>query len=511
MPALHALIVEDSPDDAALLLRELQRGGYEATFEQVQTAPDMQAALANDDWDIIFCDWAMPRFNAPEALGVARDHGVDIPFIIVSGTINDEVAVTALRNGAHDVFQKGRLTLLVPAVERELREAAMRRERTDMQEQLSISERLASVGLLAAGVAHEINNPLSLVLGSLELARRRLDQLQTDQVEKSALGHVVDELDAANTAAERIRDVASDLRLFARSNDEEHGPVDIERVIRSSLRMAQTEIRHRAHLRLDFTPVPLIDANESRLGQVFLNLLMNAAQSIDEGRAEDNEIAVSTRLDEDGRVVAEVRDSGCGIAPEHRRRLFTPFFTTKPMGEGTGLGLSICHRIVTGFGGTISVESEPGEGSTFTVVLPAIPSATMSPASAAVEEPPAARRGSVLVIDDEPGIGLLIRKVVERDHDVMVTTSAVEALDWITAGRRYDLILCDLMMPHMTGMDFFEKLVHIDPGQAQETVFLTGGAFTPRARQFLVEMDNRCIEKPFDIADLHAMVNDHIG
>jgi signal transduction histidine kinase len=511
MPALRALIVEDSPDDAALLLRELQRGGYEPTWERVQTAPDMEAALTSDPWDVVFCDYAMPRFSATEALEVVHRHGLDMPFIIISGTIGDEVAVTALRNGAHDVFQKGRLALLVPAIERELREAEMRRERAEMEQQLSISERLASVGLLAAGVAHEINNPLAMVLGGLELARRRLDQLQSEVAEKSAVAHVVDEIDAAYQAAERIRDVASDLRLFARSNDEERGPTDVERVMRSSLRMAQTEIRHRARLRLDFAPVPLVDANDSRLGQVFLNLLMNAAQAIPEGRAEENEIAVSSRVAEDGREVVSVRDTGTGISPENRKRLFTPFFTTKPIGLGTGLGLSICHRIISSFDGTISVESEEGRGSTFAVRLVPVGDSVPVVAPAEADEPPSARRGRVLVIDDEPGIGLLIRKVVERDHEVSVTTSAAEALGWIESGRRFDLILCDLMMPHMTGMDFFERLAHVEPEQAQQVVFLTGGAFTPRARQFLIDVGRPCVEKPFDIVDLHTMVNDHIG
>jgi CheY-like chemotaxis protein len=207
-----------------------------------------------------------------------------------------------------------------------------------------------------------------------------------------------------------------------------------------------------------------------------------------------------------------VRDTGGGIRPEDRARLFSPFFTTKPLGIGTGLGLSICHRIITGFGGTITVASELGRGSTFTVHLRATDAAVPSPCDEApVDEAPPARRGRVLVIDDEPGIGLLIRKVVERDHDVTVTTNASEALAWVGAGRRFDLILCDLMMPHMTGMDFFEHLVKLDASQAGETVFLTGGAFTPRARQFLIDIDRPCIEKPFDIADLQAMVNDHIG
>jgi CheY-like chemotaxis protein len=209
--------------------------------------------------------------------------------------------------------------------------------------------------------------------------------------------------------------------------------------------------------------------------------------------------------------VADVRDTGTGISPENRKRLFTPFFTTKPIGLGTGLGLSICHRIISSFDGTISVDSELGRGSTFRVRLMPIDDDMPRSAEAEIDEPPAVRRGRVLVIDDEPGIGLLIRKVIEHDHEVAVTTAASEALEWIAAGRRFDLILCDLMMPHMTGMDFFEQLARIAPEQSEEIVFLTGGAFTPRARQFLVDVGRPCVEKPFDIAELAVMVNDHVG
>jgi signal transduction histidine kinase len=512
MQELRAIIIDDSRDDAELLLYELRRIDYAPIWTQVQLAADFEAALAGGTWDIVFSDWSMPRFSAPAALEVLHRNGVDLPFIIVSGTIGEDVAVEALRGGAHDFLSKGKLTRLGPAVERELRETRIRRERVAMQEQLLISDRMASVGILAAGVAHEINNPLNAVLGNLVLALEDLSALQVEIGDVPRVRELVEQLHDAHESAERIRDIAVDMKLFARTESEERTAVDVRTVVESSVRMARTEIRHRCRVTTDFADVPPVHANESRLGQVFLNLIVNAAQSIPEGRMEENEIAIRTGRDGDGRVTVEVRDTGSGISPEVRKRLFTPFFTTKAAGVGTGLGLSICHRIVSELGGTITVESEVGVGSCFRVHLEPVEAAVAneSDTPTPVGEH-AARRGSVLVVDDEPMLGVLTRRILEGAHDVETTTSAQEALDWIRDGRRFDLIICDLMMPAMTGMDLYEELEAVAPDQARLMVFLTGGAFTPRGRQFLERVPNLCLDKPIDIAALRALVNDRLA
>jgi signal transduction histidine kinase len=513
MKELRAIIIEDSRDDAELLLYELRRNGYEPVTTRVQLAEDLEDALLQGGWDIVFSDWSMPRFSAPEALEVLHRNGVDLPFIIISGTIGEDVAVAALRSGAHDFLSKGNLTRLAPAIERELRETATRRERRAMQEQLLISDRMASVGILAAGVAHEINNPLNAVLGNLVLALEDLQAMESEVDDGPRVRDVIEQLRDARESAERIRDIAVDMKLFARTEVEERTAVDVRTVIESSLRMARTEIRHRCQVATRFGDVPPVDANESRLGQVFLNLIVNAAQSIPEGRSDENEIAISTRQDPDGRIVVEIRDTGSGIPPEVRKLLFAPFFTTKAVGVGTGLGLSICHRIVSEIGGTITVDSEVGKGSVFRVhLLPAASrAATVAPSSPTTTDAPSARRGSVLVVDDEPMLGVLTRRILEHDHEVVTTTSAKEALDWITEGREFDLIVCDLMMPHMTGMDLYEELASVAPEQARRMVFLTGGAFTPRGRQFLEAVPNLCLDKPVDITMLRTLVNERVS
>ena len=241
-------------------------------------------------------------------------------------------------------------------------------ERVQMQQRLRIADRMASVGMLAAGIAHEINNPLAYVIANLGYLGEALNRGSAATADDRA--EVGDVLKEAHEGCQRIKQIVRDLKTFSREDETPSKPVKVRGVIESAINMAWNEIRHRARLVKDFADVPPVLAKESRLGQVFLNLLVNAAQAIPEGGAEDNEIRVTVRS-EAGRVVVEVRDSGCGIPPETLPRIFDPLFTTKPVGIGTGLGLSISHSIVTGMDGEISVRSEVGQGTTFIVSLPA--------------------------------------------------------------------------------------------------------------------------------------------
>jgi signal transduction histidine kinase len=365
---LRALIVEDVEDDALLTIHELRSGGFDVTHERVDTPEAMTAALERQAWDVVLADYCMPHFSAPAAFCLMRAIGLDLPFIIVSGVVGDDCAVEAMRAGVHDFLPKGGLARLVPAVERELRDAAVRAERKTIRERLLISERMASIGMLAAGIVHEINNPLASLMANLEVLSIKLSRLPTELQPAVA---------DAQEAANRVRLIAQDLRILSRpsADHERRGPVDIRCVLDSALRMAGNEIRHRARLVQELSDVPHVEGNDARLGQVFLNLLMNAAQSIPEGRPEGNEIRITTRVHDQHMVAVEIRDTGSGIAPEHLPRLFDPFFTTKPPEIGTGLGLSICHRIVSGFGGRILVESVLGKGTVFRTLLPIASSA----------------------------------------------------------------------------------------------------------------------------------------
>jgi PAS domain S-box-containing protein len=391
---------------------------------------------------------------------------------------------------------------------------AIGRDMTDQARthaQLLVSDRMASVGTLAAGVAHEINNPLTTVTANLELAARDVDRLGGRLALSVDLGELEAELRDAREGAERVREIVRDLRTFSRGDDERRGAVDVHRVLDSTLRMAHNETRHRAQVVKEYGRVPPVFGSESRLGQVFLNLIVNAAQAIPEGRADLNRIEIRTAIDRFERVVVDVADTGRGMAPDVVKRLFTPFFTTKAIGVGTGLGLAISHRIVTGFGGEITVSSEEGRGTTFHVVLPTAKDALAATAATpmpSVRPPP--RRARILVVDDEASVGRTIRRMLGDEHDVETTTDAAEALARIRAGERFDVILCDLMMPIMTGMELYSALASSSSEHAERMVFLTGGAFTPLARDFVDKVQNPHLEKPFALQTLRALVNERL-
>jgi PAS domain S-box-containing protein len=377
-------------------------------------------------------------------------------------------------------------------------------ERRQMEARLVRADRMASLGTLAAGIAHEINNPLAFTVANLgHLETDMLPRLSLPASEQDEVRKLVSD---AQLGATRVRDIVRQLKMFSRADEQTRPePVEVNRVLESAISMASNEIKHRARLVRDFTDQLVAEAHEGRLGQVMVNLLVNAAQAIPEGSVECNEIRVLTRTHAEGLAI-EVRDTGSGIPAENLERLFEPFFTTKPVGVGTGLGLPICQDIVTSFGGRMEVESEVGKGSTFRVILRAANVVRPSEPPKEAVVPVASRRGRILVVDDEPMIGMAIRRTLQREHEVIALTSAREAQARLISGERFDLILCDLMMPEMSGMDLHQAVASHSPGLAGRMVFLTGGAFTANARAFLSQVPNHRVEKPFSTQELRGLV-----
>ena len=375
----------------------------------------------------------------------------------------------------------------------------------EMQEQLHISERMVSLGTLAAGIAHEINNPLAALIGNLDVL---MEDLKRPPGEQFPLPGVVDEvLRDVREAAEQVRMIVKDLKVFSRSDEDGRGPVDVQRLLESSLRLAWNEVRHRARLVKEWQVVPPVIANQARLGEVFVNLIVNAAQAIPEGHADRNEIRLCTTLDDRGRVAIEVRDTGVGIPAEIRARIFDPFFTTKPADVGTGLGLAICHRIVTELGGDITVASVPGEGTTFRVTLPIAPADGVAPDADHIEHESARRRGVVMVIDDDLLVRSFVRRALSTEHDVTVESCGEDALARIRRGEHFDMILCDVMMPQMTGLELFDLVSALSPDQAKRIVFITGGAFTGGIQRVLEATGNPRLDKPFHADRLRELVD----
>src|ERR1043166_6371975 len=414
---LYVLLIEDSQDDAELLLTELRRGGFEPIYERVETAGELRTALDQGAWDLVLSDYRMPRFDGLEALSILKEHGLDAPFILVSGAIGEALAVSAMKAGAHDYVMKDRLARLAPAVRRELEESEIRKKRREAEEELrrahqdlerrieqrtaelsqvnahlreELDERkrlqeernrifvhllraqkLQGIGQLAVNVAHEINNPVSWILSNLnttqgyyesltrlmhatwatvernaarstgEEIRKEVERLRTEAEADFLLGDGKVALEDSKKGAERIRDIVRSLRVMAHPDPTEHQPGNLEEILENAIRICGTELRFKADVKRTYTGLPPVPCHAGQIEQVFVNLLLNAAQAID-GKGL---IETSTALDA-GDAVIRIRDNGKGIPPENMERLFEPFFTTKPAGRGTGLGLHIAFRIV---------------------------------------------------------------------------------------------------------------------------------------------------------------------
>jgi len=388
-------------------------------------------------------------------------------------------------------------------------------ERKVMEAKLIQAERLASMGTLATGVAHEINNPLTYIMANVGYVSERLsrpsssDRVLPRSADESAedLAEVRAALEEAQEGAVRIRQIVRDLKVFARGDDERYGIIDVRQNLESSISMVWNEIRHRARLVKELGPVPDVEGNESRLGQVFLNLLLNAAQAIREGDASSNQIRVVSGTDEAGRVRVVIEDTGVGIAPDLLRRIFDPFFTTKPVGLGTGLGLFICHGIIRAMGGDIVAESEVGQGARFQITLPparSVSSPQVPPPRMAGTSLP--RRPRLLIVDDEARVAQGLERTLSREYDVVLAYGGRQAAELMARDQDFDIILCDLMMPELAGSALFALIESTWPHLAARVIFMTGGAFTAETTSFLERVPNPRLDKPFDTDRLHAII-----
>jgi len=363
---------------------------------------------------------------------------------------------------------------------------------------------MASIGTLAAGVAHEVNNPLAYVCSNLSFMERAMAQPTVSAEELPELREVLSE---TQEGIRRVRTIVQDLKTFARSDENRFGPVEVHPAIDGALRLVRKELQYRAGLERALEQVPPVHGNEGRLGQVLVNLLVNALQAFTANEPGRNRVRVSCRQQGPGHVVVEVEDNGPGMSPEVRQRIFSPFFTTKPAGQGTGLGLAICHSIVESMGGEIQVESELGRGSVFRLVLPvsARVAATLAPeARPGHEQERMPRR--LLLIDTEPAVGTSVRRVLKEVQEVTSVQDVQAALQLLARGERYDAILCDMVLPGMSGVDFLQELERREPGLARRTGFMSSGTFSPQARELLASQPGELLEKPFEPERLRRFV-----
>jgi two-component system, NtrC family, sensor kinase len=414
-------------------------------------------------------------------------------------------------------------TRALASANEQLRREIAEREQTERA--LRKAQRLEALGRLAAGIGHEINNPLTFMSAGIEALTADL-RLLIPHLPGAVQEELRELTEAAAIGVDRISQIVRSIQLFGNKEERELEVVDMGSVLSLSLRMIAGELDGGIEVQTDFDEVPPILGRRVALEQVFVNLLQNAAHAVAEtalaGRRADRggaapaqatrRITVSCRHGDQRSVIVEIKDTGVGIAQEHIDRIFDPFFTTKPVNQGTGLGLSICHSIIGDHGGDIDVQSSPGKGTTVTVRLPVVrlgspELAAMLPKpeqEAEVEAEPL--RGRVLVVDDEP---LILRMMMHalRDHDVVGVTSAADALVQCTT-RRFDVVLCDLMMPGMTGMQLYERLRETNPGMESQVVFMTGGTLLPDVQGFLTVTPNPCLEKPIPIKRLRTCIDE---
>ncbi len=379
------------------------------------------------------------------------------------------------------------------------------------------AEKLASIGTLAAGVAHEINNPAAFVLGNIEALVGNV-RVMAEQMEAIAdpalrgnlhdlLFEVTGILQETKEGMARIHRIVKDLSWFSHADEEGGVTSDLNATVESTLSLLKNELRHRARVDRDLRATRTVSTSPARLGQVFLNLILNAAQALDGGRASDNRIQVRT-FDEKEDIVFEVSDNGVGIPPDVLPRIFDSFFTTKPRGVGTGLGLSISHGIIRSLGGEITVETRVGVGTTFRVRVPSRPGVRVEATPSLA--PPAYGRRRVLAIDDEPLLLKAYRRMLGDVHEVVTALGGRDALLVLQKQTDFDAILCDLQMPEMSGMELYAKVEARYPEIVKRFIFSTGGAFSSEARRFL-DRGVTCIGKPFRADELLSLIETKIA
>jgi signal transduction histidine kinase len=503
------LLVEDDRGIRDTVKEVLEDEGYAvATAENGRDALETLRSGASPD--LIVLDLRMPVMDGWQFRAAQKSDAAiaDIPVLAISA----DGSAKAEAIDAHAYLRKPLSTeALLEVVSRIIADG----EREALLGRLEEAERFAALGRLAASVGHEINNPLAYVSMNVELTTHELASHARRPAAPMDLDALLTMLRECRVGLDRIRDVVKDLQRLSRTSQPRREPFSLNELLDETLAMARNHVEHRATVRKAYGQLPPAVGDRSALGQVLLNLILNAAQALPEGRADVNEIALTT-LAADGELTVEIRDTGTGIAPEVLPHIFDPFFTTKRIGEGTGLGLAVSCRIVADHGGRIDVASELGRGSAFRVVLPLVePAAADRPESAAAADRPMPlvrpARARVLVIDDVAAVGQTIAAALSEEYDVTVVTRASDAFSRLGAGETFDVILCDLLMPKIGGREVFERLSAEWPHAAPNVVFMTGGAFTPESREFLDRSGQRILAKPFRIDELRAVVEAQLG
>ena len=495
---LRLLLVEDNEQDAVLLLDQLRIGGYEVSPERVETGPAMAAALGTKSFDLIISDFSLPRFGALEALELREEMGVDLPILVVSGTIEEEDAVECLRRGAEDFITKSRLARLGPAIERSLREAGERKARRLAETRLRQSQKMEAIGLLAGGVAHDFNNLLGVIQGYGELLLRHPKDEGTRQRRIEQI------LEATRRGAALTRQ----LLAFSRQQPIEARSIELNAVVKG----VETLLHRLIGEDIEVTTVLAerlhpVKADPTEVEQVLLNLAVNARDAMKDGGRliiETSNVHLDdshVRSHPDGRggphVLLTVSDTGHGMDDSVLAHVFEPFFTTKESGKGTGLGLATVYGIVRRAGGHVGVYSEPGRGTTFKVYLPRTDEVVAVARARSEREASPTGSETVLLVEDDQALRAVIGELLTQGGYRLIGGPDPEAA--LQSAEKHDgpihLVLTDLVMPRMSGLEVVARLATTRP--RTRVLFMSGYTSTAAENHASLPAHHAFLQKPF--------------
>ncbi len=504
---LRLLLIEDSEDDALLLLRHLQNGGFTITHQRVDSDVALRAALDINEWDLVISDHSMPHFSGSTALQILRAKNPDVPFIFVSGTIGEETAVRALKSGAQDYLMKTNITRLVPAIQRELKEVAERRERTRLEQQVTQLQRFEAIGRLAGGIAHDYNNVIGAIMGWAELGR---DEAQGTRFHGR--------FRKIHEQAERAARLTSQLLAFARRQVLTRRRISVNEVVAEGTSLLQRLIGEHIEVRRRLAAdLRLVLADAVQIDQVIMNLCLNARDAMHQG----GRLSIETQNVEVGEdfcrthsyarpgqyVLLTVSDTGLGMDAATVEHIFEPFFTTKELGQGTGLGLSTVYGVVKQHDGIVTVESELGKGTTFRIYLPVAvgerePRDTLPKAQG--------RRGTetILLAEDHHGLREAAQEMLELLGYQVITAidGAIAVQTFKTNSDRIDLVVLDVVMPGLSGPEAYSQMTAIRP--TLPVVFTTGHTTEVGILSSMVKHGASVLQKPYNSASLSQTIRD---
>jgi signal transduction histidine kinase/ActR/RegA family two-component response regulator len=450
-----------------------------------------------------------PDVVAPRVYSLAGANS-DLLIVVLVRAPRTATDATLLRSGAFDVLDDG------PDLEADLehtvaaarRVVSLQEERARLNSELAHQDKLSALGVLAAGVSHEINNPCAAILSNMNVVRDQLESVlrrprfQRGDVLEVLAPDWIEAIGDCINAANRIHSIVRTLNVFSRKSESAPPvPIDINEEIKTVMRLIGKEVRFQAEFDMSLNPdLPRITAPANTITQIVTNLVVNALQALENASLDSPRVWISTDYDDD-HVMLEIGDNGPGIAPDVLSRVFDPFFTTKPIGKGTGLGLSITQQLVRKIGGEIFAESDTGQGACFSVVIERQP---FVEAAARAEHflPPQSDRLRVLLLDDDELILRSMQRSLAPHFECQAVARARAALQVLDADHEFDVVVSDVVMPEMNGLEFFSALEHTHPDLAMRTVFISGGITSEMLHSRVTDTGRPCLAKPVDVQEL---------